>query len=215
MNNNYNTIPPRHHLKFTHCDGFEKVWYMGYYFRWPTSDYMSKQIMDFKRGDLQPREAFSDLAAQEFSLLGGRFDYATRVLGSKEMVAQKGNKVAAIAIKIFNSNADHYHPNLVKKNRLTRELKYLNKEQRKAELEGVYEIYDQIDLNHKKVLVVDDVFTFGTSFEAIAEVLKKRNPDVRLFGFALVHNWHKGENGIFINEADFISRYNKAYAHAA
>lgn len=188
---------------------------MGYYFRWPTSDYMSKQIMDFKRGDLQPREAFSDLAAQEFSLLGIRFDYVTRVLRSKEMEAKKGNKVAAIATKIFNNNAEFYHPNLVRKNRLTRELKYLNKEQRKEELHGVYEIYAPVDLNNKKVLIVDDVFTFGTSFEAIAEILKRNNPDVKLYGFALVHNWHKGENGISINETDFINRYNKAYAHAA
>jgi predicted amidophosphoribosyltransferase len=213
--NNVNKIPPHHHLKLSHCEGFEKVWFMGYYFRWPTSDYISRQVMDFKRGDLAPREAFGDLAAQEFEMLGRQFDYVTRMLGSKELVALKGNKVAAIATKIADTCGQHYHPNLVRKSRLTRELKYLNKGQRKAEMEDVYKIYKAIDLNNKKVLIVDDVFTFGTSFEAIGDVLRHQNPDVRLFGFALVHNWQRGTGNVNINEADFIERYTKAFRKAA
>lgn len=208
-------IPPRHNMKTTQCEGFEKVWYMAYYFRWPTSDYVSRQIMDFKRGDIPPKEAFSEMAAEEFTLLGHKFDYVTRVLSSKELVALKGNKVAAIAHSIYEVCNAHYHPNLVQKNRMTKELKGLNKDQRKAELEGVYEIYQPVDLNHKSVLVVDDVFTFGTSLEAIAEVLKKENPHVKLYGFAIAHNWRRGQDGIMINETGFIGRYNKGFSHAA
>jgi predicted amidophosphoribosyltransferase len=209
------SIPQGHHLKVTHSDGFEKVWYMGYYFKWPGSDFLSKQVMNFKRGDTAPREAFGNLAAGEFGLMGRKFDFVIRALGSKELVAQKGNKVAAIAKDISDVCKAHYHPNLVRKTRHIPEIKYLSKEQRKAELQGVYEIYQPIDLNHKKVLVVDDVFTFGTTMEAIGDVLGQQNPEVRLFGFALVHNWHKGENGIVVNEPAFVSRYNKVFAKAA
>jgi predicted amidophosphoribosyltransferase len=196
-------------MNTTTCNGLERVWYMCYYFKWGTSDWLSRQMMDFKRGDAPQIEAFSNLASEEMKKLGKSFDIVMRVLGSKELTATKASKLAVISRKIRDELGNEYNPNIVKKNRVTKELKSLGKEARKKELEGVYELYKDEDLNNKRILIVDDIFTFGTSFEAIAEVIKRKYPNSKLYGFVLAHNWIKGDNGVVINEADFIERYTK------
>ena len=194
-------------MKETTLPGFEAIWYMCYYFKWGTSDYISRQIMDFKADKQKQLRTFSSLAACEFHGIGVKVDYVIRVLGSNELVALKSSRVRNVAVEIAKELSAAYAPNFIKKNRVTKPMKGLNKDQRKAELDGVYELYNCPDLNGKTVLIVDDIFTFGTCMEAIAEIFKAKWPKVKLYGFALAHNWQKGDGGITINEKDFIDKY--------
>lgn len=193
-------------------DGYENVWHFGYYFKYGTSDYLSYQIMDFKADKPDQLEAFAKLSADWFEKEFLTFDYVIRMLGSKETIATKSNRMRTVALAIANATDAQYHPLLIKKNRATKSLKMLGRASRQAELEGVFEINEPVDLNGKRVLVVDDVTTTGTSFEAIAATLKAAYPTVQLYGYALTRTHDYGDGGIKENEPDTVAIYKAALA---
>ncbi|MEG2860486.1 MAG: phosphoribosyltransferase family protein, partial [Clostridia bacterium] len=60
----------------------------------------------------------------------------------------------------------------------TRKLYKLNKEERKKELKNVFIINDNKDiLKNKKVLLIDDIFTTGSTVNEISKVLKLNGVD--------------------------------------
>lgn len=201
-------------MKSFELDDYETVWYFGYYFRYGdgNSDYLSHQIMDFKANHVDQVSAFSRLAGELFADEGIQFDYVMRILSSKETTATQANQVRHIAIAITKATGAQYIPMTVKKNRETRSLKGMGLAGRRQELDGVYEINSPIDLDGKSVLVVDDVTTTGTSFEAIARTLKEAYPDVLLYGFALVKTHGYGDGGIVGNDQEAVDKYNATLA---
>ena len=78
-------------------------------------------------------------------------------------------------------------------------MKYLNRAQRIAELEGVYELQNEPDLNKKMILIVDDITTTGTTLEVIAELIKGKYPRARVFGFVLAKTFDSDWTGITRN----------------
>lgn len=163
--------------------------------------------MDFKDNQQAKIISFAEITAEEFERVDVKIDYVIRVLGSRELTAQKPNKVRSLAIAINEVLGSSYRPLVIRKNRATRELKGLSKEGRKKELEGVYELNDCPDLKDKAVLIVDDIYTFGTSMETIGEVLRTAYPSVKLYGFALAHNWQRGTDGVNGNNDHFEQHY--------
>jgi hypothetical protein len=41
-------------MKPINCEGLESTWHLCYYFKWPISDYVSRQLMDGKADDNYP-----------------------------------------------------------------------------------------------------------------------------------------------------------------
>jgi hypothetical protein len=80
----------------------------------------------------------------------------------------------------------HYQPQMIVKNKITRPVKNLGIQQRRKELSGVYEIKDGfIDLNHRKVLIIDDVVTTGSTACAIINAILDRYPLAKIDVLAL------------------------------
>jgi len=199
-------------MKSMDIDGYEAVWHFGYYFKYGESDYLSYQMMDFKADKEDQVEAFARLSADWFADEFLTFDYVIRVLSSKETIAQKPNRVRTVAIAIAKETGAQYHPLIIKKNKETRSLKGMGRASRQAELAGVYELHEEVDLDGKRVLIVDDVTTTGTSFEAIAVPLKEAYPEVELFGYAIMRTHGKGDDGIEENDKDTVDIYKAALA---
>lgn len=61
----------------------------------------------------------------------------------------------------------------------------LSKAERQANAESLFSPRKNIDLNHKGVLLVDDICTTGTTMGAAAKALTDAFPSVRLYLFAL------------------------------
>ena len=52
----------------------------------------------------------------------------------------------------------------------------LNKEERAKNIQGVYKLFNEESLYNKKILLVDDIFTTGSTVNECSKVLRKANP---------------------------------------
>ena len=52
----------------------------------------------------------------------------------------------------------------------------LNKEERTNNIKGVYELKNSYRLENKKILLIDDIYTTGSTVNECCKVLKKANP---------------------------------------
>ena len=52
----------------------------------------------------------------------------------------------------------------------------LNKEERAKNIQGVYELFNEESLYNKKILLVDDIFTTGSTVNECSKVLRKAKP---------------------------------------
>lgn len=78
---------------------------------------------------------------------------------------------------------------LIRKVNTVQQVKMPDKMQRKQNVKGIFVIdktFEQMNLNSKKVLLVDDVFTTGASMNECCKILKK-NGVKTVWGFSLCH----------------------------
>lgn len=61
----------------------------------------------------------------------------------------------------------------------------MSKEDRESELSEVYRTSTSLDLTNKKVLIIDDVTTTGTTMIEAAKVLKEYEESVKLYSYCL------------------------------
>ena len=52
----------------------------------------------------------------------------------------------------------------------------LNKEERAKNIQGVYKLFNEESLYNKKILLVDDIFTTGSTVNECSKILRKANP---------------------------------------
>lgn len=195
-------------LKSFECPNLIVGWYLYYYFRYPSGDYLSHQIMDFKADKDLQIQTFSQLAAEALAETDWTFDYVVRALGSKEITATKPNRVREIAKAIADKMHATYIPQLLKKKKATKPFKGgLSKQARIDQLEDVYEINVEYDLNDKSVLIVDDISTTGTTFEVIAGVIKAKYPKARVYGFSLAKTTYKIKGELEGNTKEDVDEY--------
>jgi predicted amidophosphoribosyltransferase len=195
-------------MKSFECQGVIAVWHLYYYFKYPSGDYLSHQLMDFKADYEQQIKTFSQLSSDAFGKTEWTFDFVTRALGSKETTATKPNRVREVAVAIADRMHALYIPQLLKKSKKTRAFKGgLSKQQRVEEIANVYEINEDRDLNDKSILIVDDISTTGTTFEVIAAVIQAKYPKARIYGFCLARTMAKTKGILEGNDKESIGEY--------
>ena len=52
----------------------------------------------------------------------------------------------------------------------------LNKEEREKNIKGVYEIIDKENLQNKRIILVDDIYTTGNTVNECCRILQKAQP---------------------------------------
>ncbi len=65
-------------------------------------------------------------------------------------------------------------PNLIKRKKFTETQTKLNKQQRRKNVSMAFRINQKYDIKYKNILLVDDVFTTGSTVNSIASVLKEK-----------------------------------------
>lgn len=177
-----------------YIEGLENYWYLYYYFkRGSTNDYLSLRLEDLKEDKEQAIKIFSALCKlSSLNSQGVKFDYVTRVLGSNELKAGPGSRVAPLAKGIAACVGAEYISKLLIKTKKTRSFKILNKADRIKEIKGVYAIGTPYNLDNKNILVVDDITTTGTTFTEIARAIKEKYPTAKVYGFSLGRTKTKG-----------------------
>lgn len=194
-----------------HCDGLIECWYLYYYFKYRThNDYLSFKLMDYK-GDKEAQiEIFSRLAADAFAKDGLKFDHVVRVLGSEETTPKATSRIIPVAKAIVTATGASYIPQLLYKTRKTKPLKNMTQAQREAELEGVYVANEGYNLDGKKVLIVDDIATTGTTMSFVAKAILEQYPEAQLYGFSLAHTQNFGSVALNKNASAWEEEYKAA-----
>ena len=64
----------------------------------------------------------------------------------------------------------------------------LNKEERQKNIQGVYELHKQNRLQNKKILLIDDIYTTGSTVNECCKILKQASPK-QIEVFTLAKDW--------------------------
>ena len=94
---------------------------------------------------------------------------------SKKRQKQRGyNQSLLIAKEISKKLNIPYNQNLIKTKDIIEQSK-LNKEQRQKNIYGVYELKNAKKLENKKIILVDDIFTTGSTVNEASRILSNAN----------------------------------------
>lgn len=97
---------------------------------------------------------------------------------SKKRMKERGyNQSLLIARKISRELNISLQANCLFKTRNIIEQSKLNKEQRKANIQNVYELQNREILNNKKILLIDDIYTTGSTANECAKILQQAKPE--------------------------------------
>lgn len=139
--------------------------------------YVAKSIFRFKYK--QSRYLAKGYAEVIYHYLGGRVhilkcDMIIGVPISKKKLGIRGYNQSDILAKelalLFNIR---WQPNLVIRKKETPPLKSLRRSERKKALSGVFTITDKSVVKDKIILIVDDIYTTGSTIDEIAKLLKE------------------------------------------
>lgn len=115
-----------------------------------------------------------DIIEEKYKNILINADYITYVPLSKKRFKERGfnqsEKIASYICKYFSLKLSH----IVERSKDTKKLFGLNYNERKKELKNSFCINDEFkdDLNGKNIVIIDDIFTTGTTINEISKILK-------------------------------------------
>ncbi len=148
-------------------------------FSFKTDSDMQKIIHHFKyNGFTKIGDLFGSIMAEEIlksNLNVSEFDIITAVpLFASKKRSRGYNQSALLAEAINRKLALRYIPDLLKRIKDTKSQTYLKMEERTANVKNVFRLDDKYDIKGKKVILIDDVMTTGSTISECIKVLKKK-----------------------------------------
>ena len=115
-----------------------------------------------------------------------KYDKIITVPISKKRLKTRGyNQSYLIAKEIANQTNLELVNNCLIKTKNIKEQSKLNKEERKQNIQGVYELKNQQLIENKKILLIDDIYTTGSTVNECSKILRQGNPtDIGVFVLA-------------------------------
>lgn len=141
-------------------------------------DLVRESFLKYKFGEQSYRyKAFANFIIKDKKICGflKKYDIIIPVPISIKRKMQRGYNQSELIIKEcakLDANIKVY-TNILYKIKNTKPQSTLNKEQRKTNIQGAYKITKSENLNNKKVLLFDDIYTTGSTLEECAKVLKE------------------------------------------
>lgn len=107
-----------------------------------------------------------------------KYDIITPVPISKKRLNIRGyNQSVLIAKELAKELSIEYSEKILIKIKDNNPQSEMKQDTRKRNVNGVYKVINKEKINNKKVLVVDDIFTTGSTADECAKVLKKNNAE--------------------------------------
>lgn len=117
------------------------------------------------------------LKNQKFFEILGSYDIIIPVPISQKRKKERGyNQSELIAKEIAQSTSIEYNKNCLLKTRNIIEQSKLNKEERQKNIQGVYKLKNQKMLQNKKILLIDDIYTTGSTVNECSRILQQAHP---------------------------------------
>ncbi len=191
-----------------------KKWYSPFLNGWKLCNYKSKasgyddlsyRLHEFKERDQKAINAFTRWSIDKLSkeILDLKIDYCVRALGRSELTPSPIKPLNQLGTRISEHFGIEFIPELIAKNRVTKHLVGLKKAEREAELEGVFYLNLDINLDGKSILLIDDIRTSGTTSKVIRETILEQFPNVKCYLFVLA------ETNDTENPEEVIATYSK------
>lgn len=141
------------------------------------TDFTKDVISKFKfRGDYVLAEVFAEdlrLALQAF-----QYDYIVPIPLSEERLYERGFNQAEAIIKAVELTPTHLL------SRMHTEKQSKKSRTERIHIEQVFKLQSDIDINSKKILLIDDIYTTGSTLRHAAKILKD-NGAAKVYSFTL------------------------------
>lgn len=162
-------------------------------------DALSASLIRFKNGRKEDLEAWTDCAVGEIRKIP--YEEGTillRALHSDEINGRENGELSLDLLGGKLGAALHagWRPTVLVKSRVTLPLKILGKKSRQSELENVYQC-GPLDDTIKRVLIIDDIVTTGTTACSIIQSMRRVVKNVSFIVFSLA-------------KADYVGSLNRA-----
>ena len=133
-------------------------------------------ILGFKHGDrLHPAPAFGQWLRRAGEALTGDADLAVPVpLHWTRLFARRYNQAALLAQALRAAGGPPVAPDLLIRKRRTPPQGKGNREARRRNVAGAFAVKPGAGIEGKRIVLIDDVFTTGSTVEECARVLKRR-----------------------------------------
>ena len=110
---------------------------------------------------------------QKLDLLEDDFQIVPVPIFPKRQKQRKYNHMELVAIEFAKLSGYEVNFSLIKRIKDTKPQYKLNKVQRMMNLSNAFEVYPQNIIQNKKILIIDDICTTGSTFEEMISALKK------------------------------------------
>ncbi len=133
-----------------------------------------EKVLAFKQsGRKHIGHAFSPFIYEKYKSLDIPFDMVIPMPISKEREKERGFNQADILIEDIESNEHNVRRDIIFKIKNTPHQTGLSKENRRVNLEGAFMVADKSLVKGKTILIVDDIYTTGSTMSQVAETLMK------------------------------------------
>lgn len=107
-----------------------------------------------------------------------KYDIIIPVPISKKRLNTRGyNQSSLIAKNLAQELNIEYSEKILIKTKDNKPQSEMKQDTRKSNVSGVYKVINKERINNKKVLIVDDIFTTGSTVDECAKVLKENNAE--------------------------------------
>ena len=136
-------------------------------------DFFKSKMLQYKFYD---KKYLKHFFAQELSryLVNIKVDYITGVPITKKRLKERGyNQTNLIAKELGKILNIVYVPDILVKIKETQHQSQLSKTEREVNVKNVFCLSDTYDVKDKKILLIDDIFTTGSTVNECSKVLKQ------------------------------------------
>ena len=145
-------------------------------------------ILQFKEGKREIVDYWITTAQK--ALKNESFDYILRPLSSQETDKVIEQPLDSLGKEL--SENKNFIPDFFKKTDKHIPLHLLkNEEERDNTLKRIYQLNNyKIDLNEKRILIIDDIISSGSTMKILSEILKEKYPKIEICCFTLAETSH-------------------------
>lgn len=149
---------------------YDRVYSVCYY-----EDKAKKAVLDLKNtNSSNSAEYFASVLSEKISKDDVKYDYIVPVPMSKSKKRKRGyNQAEEIAVKLSERTGIPVSDSFIYKVDNDSEQHSLNEKERSEYVKAIFFCKDKVELNGKKILLCDDVFTTGSTVSYCAYLLKK------------------------------------------
>ena len=167
-------------LEKVHIDRYKNKFFNEHIYMFKYEKYIREKILNYKFND-KPfyYKTFTNIFITNKKMCDilKSYDIIIPVPIHNKRRKQRGyNQTELIAKELAKGILNLEYLNILTKNKNAKPQSMLNKEQRIENAKNVYGVIKNIDIENKKILIFDDIYTTGATANECAKVLRNKKP---------------------------------------